>query len=475
MSKEDICFISAYDMREKIKTQELTSLEITEMIIERIEKINPIIHAFCTPTFDLARETAKKADDAIKKGEKIGILHGVPTSIKDLVDTKGIRTTYGCKIFEHNVPKKDEVVVERLKNAGMVFLGKTNTPEFGHLAISYNRIFEETRNPWNLERTPGGSSSGAAAAVASGLSPLALGSDGGGSIRIPSSLCGVYGLKPNFGRIPRDFKLISFYLLSHYGPIVRYVRDAALMLDAMKGPSDADKFSLQKTNINYVDIVKETPRKLKIGYSLDLGYAKAINPEVEKSVLEAVHKFENFDWQVEKANLRLKKSYQTVVTLVTTGYAYDFKPYLKDWKEKMTPSFLKMIEAGFNYTPQDLVKAEYVAMKFYEQFYEYFKEYDILITPTIAITAFELGKSFPEQIEGKSVSPAAWMPFTYPFNMSGHPAASIPCGWSSEGLPIGMQIVGRRFDEATVLQVSKAFEEIAPWQEKIPNIQSWEI
>jgi aspartyl-tRNA(Asn)/glutamyl-tRNA(Gln) amidotransferase subunit A len=422
MSKEDICFISAYDMREKIKTQELTSLEITEIIIERIEKINPIIHAFCTPTFDLARETAKKADDAIKKGEKIGILHGVPTSIKDLADTKGIRTTYGCKIFEHNVPEKDAIVVERLKNAGMVFLGKTNTPEFGHLAVSYNMIFEETRNPWNLERTPGGSSSGAAAAVASGLSPLALGSDGGGSIRIPSSLCGVYGLKPNFGRIPRDFKFIAFYLLSHYGPIVRYVRDAALMLDAMKGPSDADKF-------------------------------------------------EKFDWQVEKAKVRLKKPYQTVVTLVTAGFAYDFKAYLKDWKEKMTPSFVKLIEAGFNYNSQELLKAEYMAMKFYDQFYEYFKEYDILITPTIAITAFELGKSFPEQIAGKSVSPAAWMPFTYPFNMSGHPAASIPCGWSSEGLPIGMQIVGRRFDEATVLQVSKAFEEIAPWQEKIPKIK----
>jgi len=202
MNKEDICYMSAYDIREKIKTQELTSLEITEIIIERIEKVNPKINAYCTPTFDLARKMAKSADDSVRNGEKLGLLNGIPTSIKDLMQTKGIRTTYGSKLYEDFIPEQDDIVVQRLKEAGIVILGKTNTPEFGHMALTNNKVFGETMNPWDLEKNSGGSSGGAAAAVAAGLGSLALGSDGGGSIRVPSSLCGVYGLKPTYGRIP---------------------------------------------------------------------------------------------------------------------------------------------------------------------------------------------------------------------------------------------------------------------------------
>ena len=229
MSKKEICFLPAYKMKEKIVNQELTSLELTEIIIERIERINPIINAYCTPTFDLARKMANQADKKIKIGEELGLLSGIPLSIKDLNETVGIRTTFGSNIFRENIPEDDELLVKRLKDAGAILLGKTNTPEFGHKAVTNNFIFGETKNPWNLNRTPGGSSGGAAAAVASGLSPLAQGSDGGGSIRIPSSLCGVYGLKPSYGRVPRLWDKISFYRLSHNGPIVRYVQDAALM------------------------------------------------------------------------------------------------------------------------------------------------------------------------------------------------------------------------------------------------------
>jgi len=196
MNKEDICFMPASQMLKAIKNQELTSLEITETIIERIEKINPIINAYCTLTFDLAREMAKKADDAVKKGEKLSPLHGIPTSIKDLNLTRGIRTTFGSKIYENFIPDEDGLCVARLKKAGIVILGKTNTPEFGYAGVTDNKIFGPTKNPWNLKRTPGGSSGGAAAAVASGISPLALGGDGGGSIRHPATFCGIYGIKP---------------------------------------------------------------------------------------------------------------------------------------------------------------------------------------------------------------------------------------------------------------------------------------
>ena len=272
MNREDICYMPAYEMADKIKKQEITSEEITEILIERIEKINPIINAYCTPTFELAREMAKKADNAVKKGDKLGLLHGIPTSLKDDTETKGIRTTWGSKYYENYVPKEDNIIVKRLKDAGCVILGKTNLPELGFKGVTDNLIFGSTKNPWNLERTSGGSSGGAAAAVASGLSPLALGADGGGSIRIPSSCCGVYGLKPTYGRIPSYPRIgIHFITMDHYGPIVRFVKDAALMLNIMKGHHSADNNSFPDDDIDYLEILNEKPKKLKIGYSKPFG------------------------------------------------------------------------------------------------------------------------------------------------------------------------------------------------------------
>ncbi|MEJ2296490.1 MAG: amidase, partial [Candidatus Lokiarchaeota archaeon] len=201
MKDEQICYLPAYEMKKMILSQELSSLEITEIIIERIKKINPKINAYCTPTFELARKMAKEADKAVTQRDNIPFLNGIPTSIKDLVMTGGIRTTFGSKLYENFIPEEDEEVIKRLKRAGCVILGKTNTPEFGHVTVTFNLIFGETKNPWNLERTSGGSSGGAGAAVASGISPLAVGSDGGGSIRVPSSLCGVFGFKPTYGRV----------------------------------------------------------------------------------------------------------------------------------------------------------------------------------------------------------------------------------------------------------------------------------
>jgi len=471
MNNEKICFMSACDMTDAIKRQELTSLAITETIIERIEKINPIINAYCTPTFDLALEMAKKADKAVKKDEKLGLLNGIPTSIKDLIYTKGIRTTFGSKIYENYVPKEDAISLKRLKDAGCVILGKTNAPEFGFKGATDNFIFGTTKNPWNLERTPGGSSGGAAAAVTSGISPLALGSDGGGSIRIPACFNGVYGIKPSFGRVPIYPTFgISGETIVQEGPIVRYVKDAALMLDVIKGPHESDRYSLPNQNINYLEGINEKPNKLKIGYSLNLGYAKVIDTEVEKNVVDSVQKFENFGWNVEEVKLKMRKPEMSFNTIFAVMYAYDLKPKLKKWKEKIDPDLKKIVEAGLTCSGIDIMRAMHHRKMIYEIFYQYFKNYDILITPTTAVPAFKLGIMFPPKINGKNVSPTGWMPFTYPFNLTGHPAASIPCGWSKDGLPIGMHIVGRRFDELTILQISKAFEEIAPWQDKKPQL-----
>ena len=473
MSKEDICFMSACEMAEKIKTQELTSVELTETIIERIEKINPLVNAYCTPTFDLAREIAKKADDLAKKGEG-GLINGVPTSIKDLMQIKGIRTTYGSLLHENFIPEQTDIAVQRLIDAGGVILGKTNTPEFGSIALTKNKIFGETWNPWNLERNSGGSSGGAASSVASGMGPLALGSDGGGSIRVPSSLCGVYGLKPTFGRIPRyPTTGIEFWTMDHYGPIVRKVKDAALMLNVMKGNHPADHNSFPDDDIDYVNILEDKPKKLKIGYSMTLGFHKALDPEVEEKVLQSIQKFTQFGWETESAKIKIGRPELAYKLLVSRGYGYDYRKAFEERPEDLTPNFVSTIDLGLKSDALSLGKARDQRRQLYEGFYQYFKNYDLLITPTTPCPAFkvewtESGMRFPV-VNKKSINIVSWMGFTYPFNMSGLPAASIPCGWSSEGLPIGMQIIGRRFDDKTVLQVSKAFEEIAPWQDKRPT------
>ena len=475
MKKDDICFMSAFEMREKIETQELSSIEITETIIERIEKVNPIINAYCTPTFELARETAKKADEAVKRNEKLGLLHGIPTSIKDLMQTKGIRTTYGSKLYEDFIPEQDDIAVQRLIKAGCVILGKTNTPEFGHIALTNNKLFGETKTPWDIERNSGGSSGGAASAAASGIGPLSLGSDGGGSIRVPSSCCGVYGLKPTFGRIPSYPRIgIVFNSMDHYGPLVRYVKDAALMLNAMKGHHPADNNSFPDDDIDYVKILEDKPKKLKIGYSMTLGFGKALEDEVKESVLNGIQKFEQYDWDVEEANLKIRNPESAYKTFAGVGYAYDLQKDFNKRLEDLSPDLIAIIKLGFDSSSMNIGKARAQRKRVYEVMYQYFKNYDILITPTLPCPAIkpgwlETGTTFPT-IGKKSLSIMSWMTYTYPFNLTGLPAASIPSGWTNSGLPIGMQIVGKRYDEKTVLQVSKAFEEASPWQEKRPKL-----
>ncbi|MHA2051599.1 MAG: amidase [Promethearchaeota archaeon] len=475
MNKEDICFMSACEMAEKIKTQELPSLEITNTLIERIEQINPIVNAYCTTTFDLAREMARKADESVKKREKLGLLNGIPTSIKDLMDTKGIVTTHGSKLYENFVPEQNDIAVQRLIDSGCVILGKTNTPEFGHIALTNNKIFGETKNPWNIETNSGGSSGGAASSVASGLGPLALGSDGGGSIRVPSSCCGVYGLKPTYGRIPSYPRIgINFLSMDHYGPIVLYVKDAALMLNVMKGYHPADNNSLPDDNIDYLEIINDKPKKLRIGYSTSLGFGKILDDEVKVNILNKVQLFERFDWEVEEANIKIRNPESAFKTLVSVGYAYDFQKDFKNRVEDLSPDLIASIKLGLDNSSMNIGKATEKRKQLYEIMHQYFMEYDILVTPTLPCTAFkpewlETGTIFPT-IGKKALSIISWMTFTYPFNLTGLPAASIPSGWNNSGLPIGMQIVGKRFDEKTVLQVSKALEEIAPWQNKRPEI-----
>ncbi|MFX1316002.1 MAG: amidase, partial [Promethearchaeota archaeon] len=271
------------------------------------------------------------------------------------------------------------------------------------------------------------------------------------------------------GRVPiYPRKFISAQTLSVLGPIVRYVSDAALMLDVMKGPFEGDRFSLPEDNIKYIDQINEKPDKLKIGFSLDLGYAEVIDNEIKKAVIESVYKFESFGWEVEEVKIKGVNPSEAFSTLWIITFGYALEPYLKEWNEKMDPTLVAWVEAGLRSPASSLLQAMKIRHKFYQEIFESFRNYNILITPTTAVPAFELGIVAPSKINGIDVDPTGWQPFTFPFNFTGHPAASIPCGWTKDNLPIGLQIVGKRFEELLILQVSKAFEEIKPWQEKKP-------
>ncbi len=470
MNRDDIIHLPAWKLKEKIELQELTSQEITETFIERIEQVNPIVNAYCTTTFDLARKMAKEADLRVEQNKPLGLLNGIPISIKDLVLTRGIRTTFGSKIFEHFIPDMDDIVVERLKKHGCVILGKTNTPEFGHMGFTRNKIFGETKNPWDLTKTPGGSSGGAAASVASGLCSLALGSDGGGSIRIPAAFCGVYGLKPTLGRVPmypRE-KTGRPGILACQGPITRYVKDAALMLDAIKGYHWGDEYSLPNDSISYFEEIENTPNSIKIGYSLDLGHAKVLDSQIKEHVLKTLKIFEQLGWEIESIKkLKLRKP-DIVFNILLASAFIPLKTYFSQWKNHMEPTLVKMIEAALSYSAVNVEEAMLKRHELFLTFQRLFQRYDLIITPSTAIPPFENGINYPTEINGKKISPSGWTPYSFPFNITGHPAASIPVGFTKENLPIGMQLVARLREEHLLLQASHAFEKVTPWQDKIP-------
>ncbi len=471
MSKDELCWLPATELLERVRRGDGTWEEVVEAIIARMERVNPAINAYCTTTLDMARAQAKAADRRIKAGErKLPLLDGVPTSIKDMFNIPGVRTTWGSRIMADNVPTAFDAATERLHAAGCAFLGKTNMCEFGALGVTKNQIFGETKNPWHLGRTCGGSSGGAGAAIAAGLGPLALGADGGGSIRHPATLCGVVGFKATFGRVPNwPTNGMASDSASHIGPITRTVKDAALMMDALKGPHMMDRYSIPDDGKSYLANVDDLPKKLKIAWTLDFGYTKAIDPVVEKAITASVEKFRQFGWDVSPVQIKVKNMEATFYTIYTSLFAFDLKPKLKEWADKMDPDVVKMV-SGEWIPANDFIRAMDQRRKFHDTMLSYFKDFDILATPTVVTTAFELGTMFPGKIAGKSVSPTGWMPYTFPFNLTGQPAITVPCGFSPEGLPIGLQLVGKKFDDLLVLQAARAFETATPWHDKRPAL-----
>ena len=474
----EICRMGATALAAKVKAKQLSAVEVTVAVLRRMEALEPHLHAFCTPTPELARSAALKVDDTIAKGEDPGPLAGVPIGVKDLVATKGIRTAGGSALYKEFVPDEDDVVVERLKGAGAVIIGKTNVPELGYSGVGHNPIFETTRNPWNTALTPGGSSAGAGAAVASGMGPIGLASDGGGSIRIPASLCGLYGMKPSMGRVPlypgcRDERypgISSWETLEHLGPISRTVRDAALMLSVIAGPDARDRHSIPSADVDYIQAAASGVRGLRIAYSEDWGYAP-VDTEVRRVVQEAVEVFErDLGCTVERVNPgwgpEMSQHFWSTVAAETdlTG----MRAMIKGREHLVSPHLVDLLSRGW--TAEGFTDAHTARKALWNKMWRLMQNYDLLLTPTIPVSAFPVHIQGPEIIEGRMVHNASWICFTFPANLTGQPAASVPAGFTNERLPVGLQIIGRHLDDSTVLRASASFERARPWRHLWPQL-----
>jgi aspartyl-tRNA(Asn)/glutamyl-tRNA(Gln) amidotransferase subunit A len=467
-ASDELCWMPASAMAAAIKRKKLSPVEVVKAVLDRIERVNPSLNAFVTLTPEQALRDARAAERLLaKKGAKLGPLHGVPFSTKDLVITKGVRTTFGTRLYADNVPAEDAPMVERMKAAGGIQLGKTNTPTFGWIGATHNLLFGITRNPWNHDRTPGGSSGGASAAVAAGLGPLAIGTDGGGSIRIPASCAGIFGIKPTFGLIP-VYPWSAAWSLSHIGPMTRTVEDAALVMNVCAGLDERDAFSVPAPRVDYVKALSGPLEGLRVAWSPDLGFARAVDPEVRAACAKAARRFREMGCRVEEVNPGWPSPKAAWEAIFCGGLAGRLAPYLAERRADIDEGLVAIVEQALTWTPTRYVEAWFDRLAWADHPRRLFEKYDLLLTPTIASPPFKVGLDNPPEIGGAAVEPYDWIPFTYPFNMTGHPAASVPCGFTSDKLPIGLQIVGRRLHDATVLRAARAFERLAPWAQHRP-------
>ena len=471
MNSGELAFAPAYELRGLLDSREVSSVELTEMFLGRIEELNPILNAFLTVCGEEAVASARLADERIGRGDGVGPLLGIPVSIKDLEVTKGIRSTMGSLAYRDYVPKIDSITSERVRRSGAVILGKTNTPEFGLLGTTENRLGDACRNPWNTDRTSGGSSGGAAAALVSGLCTLATGSDGGGSIRIPASFCGVYGIKPTLGRVAKYGGVgnASPNFTSQSGPLARNVRDAATLLQALAGYDSRDMTAMREEPPDFVAAVGQSVEGLRVAWSVDLGYA-AVDAEVARIAAEGARVFEDLGCVVEEPQISLQHPIEYFMTIFSTGAYVSYKDLYEQKRGLLTNYVRGNLALGESTTGEEFVKAMLAYQRVRSQADDIMEEYDLLLTPTMSVPAFQVGQ-FPRVIDGQSVDPRlGYMPYTPVFNLTGQPAASVPCGFTEDGMPIGLHIVGRRGEEETVLRASAAFEEAKPWAHLRPPV-----
>lgn len=473
--------LSATRLAQEIRIGNRSPVTVVEDLLDRIDRYNDRTNAFVTITAEHARRTAQEAERAIVEGRSLGPLHGVPVAVKDLNNVANMRTTFGSKLFEDHIAEEDDEFVRRLKTAGAIVIGKTNTPEFGLGCTTDNLVVGPSGTPFDPTRIAGGSSGGAGAALADRLVPLAQGSDTGGSIRTPASCCGVFGLKPSFGRVPRVNRPNAFSdhtPFSHTGPMARTVEDAALMLDVMAGPDPGDPFSLPAAGIDYVAATKRQVDGLRVAYSPNLNIYP-VEPTVQEVVDDAVDALSDAGATVERANPDFNCEQTDVLDAFYTFAkvhweslfdnledVYGLEPRGAD-QGKLRPVTVETILESDPVTTREYKRADVTRTAVYEGIINLLQKYDILVTPTLGVQPFPHGE-LPTAINGTEIEPLRGWLLTQPFNFSGHPVGAVPAGLSEDGLPIGMQVVGRRHADDDVLAASAAVERERPWMNDYP-------
>ena len=464
-----IHYKSAVELVHLIKSKELSPLELITETLKRIEAVNPAINAFVAMREEAALDEAREMTERIASGDELGPLAGIPIGVKDLEDVEGMVTSFGSVPYKDNVAERDSTQVARLKKAGAIVLGKTNTPEFGFTGFTKNLLFGVTTNPWNRERTPGGSSGGSAAAVTAGMVPMATGSDAGGSIRIPASYSGCFGLKTSFGRIPLGpCPFQQIYHVMTLGPLTRTVRDAALYLDCVAGYHPCDPASLPSPNLSYVACLGDLPPGLRIAFSPTLGFAR-VQKDVMVRVEEAVACFEEMGHQVDLWDGVFPDVADTWSKLMDCELYGMLHESLDRNRKQMGRTLVKSLDDVQAFSLKDLIEAQKLRTSLNRILWELFENYDLLVTPTMPTEAFGAKGPPPSEIDGHPI-PLLWaVAFTYPFNLSGHPAASVPAGLTENGLPAGLQIIGPHHREDLVLQAAYAYEQARPWGDQWPD------
>ena len=433
--------------------------------------MNSVLNAFISLRAEQAMDEAKTLAERLSSNEATGPLCGIPIGVKDLEDVKGMVTSFGSVPYQNNIAQRDSIQVARLKAAGAIIVGKTNTPEFGFTGFTKNMLYGVTRNPWNTERTPGGSSGGSAAAVAGGMVPIATGSDAGGSIRIPASYSGCFGIKTSFGRIPRGpFSLLQSHSIWCMGPLTRTVKDAALYLDCVSGYHPSDPNSLPFPEYSFFKTIEEIPINLRIAFSPSLGYAR-----VQKDVLSlaesAITSFEDMGHKVEPWQGSLPDTGEIWSQLFNCDLYAQLYHDLDKNRQRMGKTLVNSLDQIKSFSINDFIKAQKVRSKLNEIMRNIFERFDLLITPTMPTEAFAAKGPPPAEIDGHPIPLLGAVAFTYPFNLSGHPAASVPAGFTKNGLPAGLQIIGPRHRDDLVLQASYAYEQMRPWDKHWPHIK----
>jgi aspartyl-tRNA(Asn)/glutamyl-tRNA(Gln) amidotransferase subunit A len=469
MNDADLGYLPATQLAPMIRQKKISPVEVMAAVLRRIAALEPKINAMAAQDPDRAMAGARAAERALMGGGPLGRLHGVPVTIKDLAWAKDYTSEAGSFIQQGFRPSIDTPFVTRLKQAGAVPLGKTTTSEFGWTGVSRSPLTGITSNPWKQGYNAGASSAGAGAAAAAGYGPLHQGSDGAGSIRMPSHFCGIVGLKPTFGRIP-------FYPLSvgdftaHNGPMARTVADAALMLEVMAGPHPLDHSTLEAWPGDYSGRLNDGIPGRRVAYSPDLGHAR-VDPEVAALVRTAAERFAaGAGFAIEEVTPDWGKLGPELGRSFWSAHMARMAPRLAQWEAKMDPGLVACIRDGV-----DITATVYLALKerkhaYVAAIHSFFEDWDFLVTPTVSVAAFPAERLIPEHWPQHPWDWLSWAEFSYPFNMSWNPAVSVPCGFTTDGLPVGLQIVGKRFDDLGVLQAAAAFEQALPWADKSPAI-----